>query len=168
MPRVTGVRVTYNSAEQLEPFFEVLTFDKVSLSKPLGNKETITTVYTNFATMQQGSITVLSSGDSISSRSDFKYAKYKVVGNEMVCGWNCVKYRASTKGKLVEIWATDNIGFNGTPAPEYGVINGLVLKVAVNGNVSFNATYVDRLIGTEDLWPKSWGKLVKLRNPIYK
>lgn len=146
VPKVSGVRVTYVSGGQV-PFFEVVTHGKLSVARPLDEAIPFDSISINYAKMEIKSFSVAESGDTILSRKSFEYPKYKVKKRDViVCGWKCVLYKARIKSDTIEIWATDNVGFNGTPAPQYGVVNGLVLRIARNKKNIFEAEYVQRLI----------------------
>lgn len=147
IPKVSGVRVTYVSESNKLPFFEVVTHEKISIARPLDEAMPFDSVSINYATREIESVSVAESGDTAWARKSFQYPNYKIKKRDViVCGWKCALYKVRIKSDTIEIWATDNVGFNGTPAPQYGIVDGLVLRVARNKEIIFDADYVQRLI----------------------
>lgn len=59
---------------------------------------------------------------------------------ETIAGYRCVKSRVVYFSNTIDLWYTTEAGVAGTPAPAYGVPDGLVLRVVRNGN---NVTEAD-------------------------
>jgi hypothetical protein len=68
---------------------------------------------------------------------------------EMVAGYRCVKARIVYFSKTIDIWYTRDAGVAGTPAPAYGVPDGLVLRVVRNGNHVTEAEKTEILRGSD-------------------
>jgi len=53
---------------------------------------------------------------------------------ETIAGYKCVRSRVIYFSNTIDIWYTTEAGLAGTPAPAYGVPEGLVLRIVRNGN----------------------------------
>ena len=81
----------------------------------------------------------------------------KVIGQEKYLGLNCTVVRTSVRSNTIEIWYTNDIAFRGTPQPNMGVPNGLVLRVVRNGDTVQEATGITPVKEEQSLLPSSWG-----------
>lgn len=60
--------------------------------------------------------------------------KFTEEGTEIVNGYDCKKYRTSINSNTIEIWMTESLGYNATPSISRGVLDGVLIRQAVNGN----------------------------------
>ncbi|MBR4922350.1 MAG: glpgli family protein, partial [Bacteroidaceae bacterium] len=101
----------------------------------------------------------LPSGEIISSASTYEMGKdLKVVGQEKYLGLNCTVVRTSVRSNTIEIWYTNDIAFRGTPQPNVGVPDGLVLRVVRNGDTAQEAVAITPVKEEQSLLPETWGK----------
>ena len=101
----------------------------------------------------------LPSGEIISSASTYEIGKdLKVVGQEKYLGLNCTVVRTSVRSNTIEIWYTNDIAFRGTPQPNVGVPDGLVLRVVRNGDTAQEAVAITPVKEEQSLLPETWGK----------
>ncbi len=86
-------------------------------------------------------------GETLAVNHHFKLGEgLKLISenSQTLFSWHCNVYR-SEDGR-VELWATANPGFSGTPAPEYGVVEGVVLRIIVDGQTVIDAVKFNRSI----------------------
>lgn len=155
--RVVGVNVMYQSSFNGKPNGSSfnLTAGGDRSSVKIGDEQ----IFVDYGDRKFFNMSVLPSGDTITMVRDFPSASaLEVVGSEKILDWNCIKYRTSIRSNTIEIWATTDLGFSGTFQPEYGVPQGLVLKVSRNGNTVTQAVELNQLVSYEDAFPRSWGK----------
>lgn len=102
----------------------------------------------------------LPKGNVISTSFPFEVDKgFTYVGEENYLGLKCKVVRTVVRSNTMEVWYTDNLPFRGTPQPEVGVPNGLVLKVIRNGNRVQAATRINAVKhSAQSLLPQSWGE----------
>jgi hypothetical protein len=55
-------------------------------------------------------------------------------GKEKVLGYPCTKYKTSINSNTIEVWMTDKLGFDATPMPGLGRLNGVMVRCMRNGN----------------------------------
>ena len=85
--------------------------------------------------------------DSVYSIADFADAKYystypfkdnNVVfseeGQEKMLGYDCKKYKTSINSNTIEVWMTESLGFEATPMPGLGRLNGVMVRCMRNGS----------------------------------
>lgn len=99
-------------------------------------------------------------GDTITSINKFRYIKSGESGFENIAGWLSKMVEFTRDGDSYQIWYTDNLGFKGTPWPELGIPQGLVMKIVRNGKVIAVATRVTQKSIDNGIFPASWGKTV--------
>ncbi len=88
-------------------------------------------------------------------------ANFQKVGVDTILNWPCVKYHATVKSNSIQVWATEELGFEGTPITGYGVPKGMVLKVVRNGNETTEAVEVKRGSGNFSVRPEQgYGELM--------
>lgn len=63
---------------------------------------------------------------------------------EVIAGYECTKARLTWFSNSIELWYTVDAGVAGTPAPAYGVPDGLVLRVVRNSNNVTEAEKVEQ------------------------
>ena len=54
-------------------------------------------------------------------------------GREEVLGYPCVKYKTSINSNTIEVWMTEGLGFEATPMPGLGRLNGVMVRLMRNG-----------------------------------
>ena len=54
-------------------------------------------------------------------------------GKEKVLGYPCTKYKTSINSNTIEVWMTDKPGFEATPMPGLGRLNGVMVRCMRNG-----------------------------------
>ena len=54
-------------------------------------------------------------------------------GKEMVLGYDCKKYKTSINSNTIEVWMTEELGFEATPIPGLGRLNGVMVRCMRNG-----------------------------------
>lgn len=55
-------------------------------------------------------------------------------GEEMMNGYNCKKYRTSINSNTIEVWMTESLGYDATPSISRGLLKGVMVRQAINGN----------------------------------
>ena len=63
---------------------------------------------------------------------------------EKILGFTCKKYKASIFSNSIEVFVADNTNLKGSPSPSL-YVDGLVLKVVRNGNITFVADKLEYL-----------------------
>lgn len=63
---------------------------------------------------------------------------------EKILGFTCKKYKASIFSNSIEVFVADNTNLKGSPSPSL-YVDGLVLKVVRNGNITFVADKIEYL-----------------------
>ena len=118
----------------------------------------VTKSYMDYAANEYYRWAELPSGEIISSATAYEMDKdLKVIGQEKHLGLNCTVVRTSVRSNTIEIWYTNDIAFRGTPQPNMGVPNGLVLRVVRNGDTVQEATGITPVKEEQSLLPSSWG-----------
>ncbi len=160
--KVTGVTVEYrtsfNGKDTGMPTF--LTADKDCAV--LYQEENIKT-YIDYADSKLYTTAEFEGKDMFYSEQDFELGKdFLLVSteSEYMNGWKCQKYTITVKSNSIEVWATTDIGYSGTPIPLYGVPEGLVLKIVRNGNTVTESVNLRQVIYPLDIMPKSMGEEV--------
>lgn len=93
--------------------------------------------------------------DSVYTIMDFSDAKYyssyplsdnDVVfseeGVEKLLGYDCKKYKTSINSNTIEVWMTESLGFEATPMPGLGRLNGVMVRCMRNGSYITDLTEV--------------------------
>jgi hypothetical protein len=100
----------------------------------------------------------LPSGEVISTSTPFEIGKnLKVLKEETYLGLPCTVYRTSVNSNTIDIWATTAVSYKGTPQPNVGVPEGLVLRVVRNGDTVQEATVLTPLKSAPSIWADNWG-----------
>ena len=55
-------------------------------------------------------------------------------GYETINGYECKKYRTSINSNTIEVWMTESLGYDATPSISRGVLKGVMIRQAINGN----------------------------------
>ena len=158
--KAKGIEVTYQSSYKgkIRPGEMIMKVsgDQVALENvmPKFDKEPVndgrpeyklpvTKSYMDYAANEYYRWAELPSGEIISSATTYEMDKdLKVIGQEKYLGLNCSVVRTSVRSNTIEIWYTNDIAFRGTPQPNMGVPNGLVLRVVRNGDTVQEATAI--------------------------
>lgn len=54
-------------------------------------------------------------------------------GTEKLLGYDCKKYKTSINSNTIEVWMTESLGFEATPMPGLGRLNGVMVRCMRNG-----------------------------------
>jgi hypothetical protein len=104
----------------------------------------------------------LPSGEVISTATPFELGKnLKTIGEETYLGLPCTVYRTIINSNTIDIWATTAVSIKGTPQPNVGVPEGLVLRVVRNGDSVQEATTLTPLKQTPSIWAENWGNEIE-------
>ena len=63
-----------------------------------------------------------------------KEVTFDKVGQEKILGYPCTKYKTSINSNTIEVWMTDKLGFEATPMPGLGRLDGVMVRCTRNGN----------------------------------
>ena len=55
-------------------------------------------------------------------------------GKEKLLGYNCTKYTTSINSNTIEVWMTESLGFEATPMPGLGRLQGVMVRCMRNGS----------------------------------
>jgi hypothetical protein len=100
----------------------------------------------------------LPTSEVISTSTPFEIGKnLKKISDDTYLGLPCAVYRTSINSNTIDIWATTSVAFKGTPQPNVGVPEGLVLRVVRNGDTVQEATTITPLKQTPSIWADNWG-----------
>ena len=55
-------------------------------------------------------------------------------GTESVLGYSCKKYKTSINSNTIEVWMTEDLGYEATPLPGLGYIKGVMVRCMRNGS----------------------------------
>jgi hypothetical protein len=104
------------------------------------------TTYIDYNAKKVLKVAVLYAGEQIfTSKSFDALPKFEPTNDtEKILGFTCRKYKASIFSNSVEVFVADNTTLKGSPAPST-FVDGLVLKVVRNGNISFVADKIEYL-----------------------
>lgn len=62
-----------------------------------------------------------------------RQVEFSEEGQEEVLGYPCVKYKTSINSNTIEVWMTEQLGFEATPMPGLGRLNGVMVRLMRNG-----------------------------------
>lgn len=171
-----GIEITYQSS------FKGRVSPVRALMNVCGHQAAITTLLPDGEQPQPGSLiqatyidynnntwcktAILPDGDEIASIKDFTPDKgFTFVRDEKLLGLTCKVVRTVINSNNIEVWFTTDLPFRGTPQPNVGVPDGLVLKVVRNGDTVQEATGITGFRDERNLFPASWGRI--LDDPEY-
>ena len=60
--------------------------------------------------------------------------EFEEVGLEKIKGYLCKKYKTSINSNTIEVWMTENLGFDASPVTSRGYLKGVMVRQAINGN----------------------------------
>lgn len=170
-----GIEVTYQSGYKghVTPAKTIVTIcgDEMAITTQMPHREhadkpreeapkpPVVSSYVDYATDKSYRMALLPDGDTISAVTTFEIGKDMTeVRQEKYLGLDCKVLRTSINSNTIEIWCTNAIPFRGTPQPNVGVPDGLVLRVVRNGDSFQEAIDIRPLKTVEQLFPASWGK----------
>jgi hypothetical protein len=55
-------------------------------------------------------------------------------GKEKLLGYDCTKYTTSINSNTIEVWMTESLGFEATPMPGLGRLQGVMVRCMRNGS----------------------------------
>ena len=85
-------------------------------------------------------------------------------GKEKVLGYDCKKYKTNINSNTIEVWMTEKLGFEATPMPGLGRLNGVMVCCMRNGSyVTDLKSVVKQKAAPIDLIPVTKGKHVSSR-----
>ena len=80
-------------------------------------------------------------------------------GHEKLLGYDCTKYKTSINSNTIEVWMTENLGFEATPMPGLGRLKGVMVRCLRNGSYSTDLKEVkDQNFALIDLIPEYKGE----------
>ena len=182
--KAKGIEVTYQSSYlgKVRPGTMIMKVngDQVALESVMPQREKkpetdgrpemkmpVTKTYMDYAANEFYRLAELPDGDIISSATAYEIGKnLKEIGQDKYLGLNCKIMRTSVNSNTIEIWYTNDLAFRGTPQPNVGVPDGLVLRVIRNGNTVQEATAVTPVKEAQTLLPSSWGE--KMSAAVYQ
>lgn len=160
-PRVRGVDVYFENGVMMNVIDSESMCYKIREDKRARISTPVETTFVDYNNMKFYQMAVLPDGDTVTQVAPFEYNKnLTVVRKDKVLGWECKVATTSVNSNSIEIWYTDNLGYKGTPIPQWGVPDGLVLKVVRNGKPIYNAERLDQTILVSRVLPASFGKLM--------
>lgn len=168
--KVTGLNVNYKGHQLLRVVGKESELSKTEMA-PRKERQPSPTEYTfvDYNKMTYHQMAILPNNDTITVETPFEYNKnLKVIRTEQFLGRECTVAQTSVNSNTIEIWYTNNLGFNGTPMPAWGIPNGLVLKVVRNGSATFEAESINQTTYKNTLLPHSWGKIMDAADYRYE
>lgn len=123
--------------------------------------------YVDYSSLKNYSVANLPNGKTISYETPFEIGKnLKELRKENYLGLECTVYRTIINSNTIDIWATTQLPFEGTPQPAVGIPQGIVLRVVRNGDSIQEAIAIKPANQTAaSLLPESWGE--KMDRPLY-
>lgn len=87
-------------------------------------------------------------------------------GTEMINGYECKKYRTSINSNTIEVWMTETLGYDATPSVSRGILKGVMIRQAINGNRIFELKNIknDRKLKKQVIIPSYLGTSVSSRD----
>lgn len=87
-------------------------------------------------------------------------------GTEMINGYDCKKYRTSINSNTIEVWMTETLGYDATPSVSRGILKGVMIRQAINGNRIFELKNIknDRKLKKQVIIPSYLGTAVSSRD----
>lgn len=177
--KATAIEVTYQSSYKgkVQPGKVVMTTSgqQVAInsvwpdeSKDVDDeKPLITSTYVDFDSLKSYKRAQLPDGKVISCSSPFKLgAGFKDQATGKVLGLNCKVVRTIINSNTIDVWYTNDLAFRGTPQPNTGVPDGLVLKVVRNGDMVQEATSISALKQSQQVLPATWGE--RMESHVYQ
>lgn len=85
---------------------------------------------------------------------------FAFVGMDTVMNIPCRHVKTSVNSNSIDIWYTDMYPVKGSPQPELGALDGIVLKIARNGRTMLTASSIEKLDAPGKDFPSQKGKIV--------
>lgn len=103
------------------------------------------TRYVNFKLKEYIQIAKLPDGEIFNNTTNFSNLPVLEQTNEtdIILGYNCKKAKTVIFSNQIEVWYTNDLNVNGSPWPEVGIPDGLVLKIVRNGNYEILAQEIN-------------------------
>ena len=60
--------------------------------------------------------------------------EFEEVGLEKIKGYLCKKYKTSINSNTIEVWMTENLGYDASPVTSRGYLKGVMVRQTINGN----------------------------------
>jgi hypothetical protein len=79
-------------------------------------------------------------------------------GKEKVLGYPCTKYKTSINSNTIEVWMTEKLGFESTPMPGLGQLNGVMVRCIRNGIYVTDLKTVEKTKLAQKLIPENKGE----------
>ncbi len=161
--KVTGAQVTYKMGSKSDkPVFLVKTVGSKSIAQPISKREGSPDLqeFIDFETKEFYRTVFSSNGTPSTTVKEFSYLALDSIGTENIAGWNATHVRTSLRSNTIDIYYTKDLGYNGSPQPGVGILDGMILKVVRNGNVMLEAVEAKQITSTESVFPKEWGVMV--------
>lgn len=159
-PRVSSARITYfqsYNGKKTDSSITLLCSGKQSVAT-ISDFEKI---FIDYDSSLYFSSATLPSGEVITTRTPYKINdNLTVMGTDTILSWPCTKYRTTINSNTIEIWATTALGFDGTFQPQSGVPEGVVLKIARNGNSIIQVEHITRSPKPYAIFSSSLGQIV--------
>lgn len=124
--------------------------------------------YIDYITKTCTNTATLSEGKTIATQTSFEYNKDWKFSAETdeILGYSCHKATTTINSNRIEIfYATDTL-YKGTPVPNFGITNGLIFKVIVNGNRVIEAVDI-ATTESRNVLPNNYGTIIS-RNSYQK
>ena len=59
--------------------------------------------------------------------------RFDIVGEENILGYHCKKYKTSINSNTIEVWMTEDLGFDAIPVTSRGYLKGVMVRQMING-----------------------------------
>lgn len=60
--------------------------------------------------------------------------KFTLEDEDIINGYNCMKYRTSINSNTIEVWMTETLGYDASPVVSRGALKGVMIRQSINGN----------------------------------
>ena len=85
-------------------------------------------------------------------------------GTESVLGYSCKKYKTSINSNTIEVWMTEDLGYEATPLPGLGYMKGVMVRCMRNGSYITDLKEVkDQKYALVDMIPDDKGERKTLK-----
>lgn len=78
-------------------------------------------------------------------------------GKEKVLGYPCTKYKTSINSNTIEIWMTEKTGFDATPLPQLGRLQGVMVRCMRNGTYVTDLKEIKKAKSCKEMIPNEKG-----------
>ena len=103
------------------------------------------------------------SGERITTKSTIRNtADWKIMDDDVkILDYQCQHARLMVNSNTIDVWYHEHPTFHGSMMPQYGVPNGVVLKVSINNTREIEATDIKLSNTMEKLLPATWGTMTE-------